>query len=147
MKRQIPFLIAALLFCLSVAVLVRVPAVRKLGVLPGKVAAELESHFPPAASGAQPVFIPEEPQPVTETVNTVPAEAAQLPELRIAAITNGIRYGWIQLPRGTRVELLSRNGDWLFIKFQGAQVRVHRTVVDAGLISPVARPRRPLAAL
>src|SRR5689334_18746463 len=109
MKRQIPFLIAALLFCMSVAVLVRVPAVRRLGILPGKVAAEVESLVSPKSPAVgQPVFIPEEPQAVTETVPTIPAEAAQLPELRIAAITNGVRYGWIQLPRGTRVELLSR---------------------------------------
>jgi hypothetical protein len=66
-------------------------------------------------------------------------------ELRVAAVRNGVRYGWIQLPRGTAVELLQRQGDWLLIQYNETQLRVHRAVVDAGLVVP--RIRGKLAVL
>jgi hypothetical protein len=147
MKRRLPFFISALLLCVSFAVLFRVPAGEGRASLSGKVASELESLLSPASPTRQPVFTPDVPQQVTEAASTIPPEAARLQELRIAAIRNGVRYGWIQLPRGTRVELLRRDGDYMLVQFEGTQVRVHRAVVEAGLIAPQARARRPVASL
>ena len=65
-------------------------------------------------------------------------------ELRIAAIRNGVNYGWIQLPRGTRVELLRREGKDFIVRYGETVLRVHRDLVEAGLIVP--KPRRELYA-
>ena len=67
---------------------------------------------------------------------TVGPEHAQQPEVRILAIRNDRNYGWIQLPRGTVVQLIRSEGDYLIAKYEETILRVHKSVVDAGLVVP-----------
>jgi hypothetical protein len=67
---------------------------------------------------------------------TVGPEYARQPEIRIWAIRNDTNYGWIQLPRGTPVQFLRQDGDYLILRYQDTVIRAHRSVVEAGLIIP-----------
>lgn len=72
-------------------------------------------------------------QLVVPTV-TVGPEHAQQPEVRIWAIRNDTNYGWIQLPRGTKVTFLRMEGDYYIVQYEETVIRAHRSVVDSGLV-------------
>ena len=60
--------------------------------------------------------------------------------VRVPAIREAQDYGWIQLPRGTRVDLLEERRDGLLIRYDENYVVVPRAAVDDG--SVVLRARR-----
>jgi len=74
---------------------------------------------------------------------TVGAEYAQLPEVRIWAIRNNTTYGWIQLPRGTVIQHLREDGDYIVARYEETILRVHRTVIESGAL--VAKRMRTYA--
>jgi len=63
-----------------------------------------------------------------------------IPELRVAALRGLNNYGWVQLPRGTPVELVAADGEYLVVRYDETVVRIHRCIADAGLVVP--RPAR-----
>jgi hypothetical protein len=97
-------------------------------VITGQPAPEEE-----ADAAIQPATVYE--QLAVPSVNLGP-EYAQQPELRIWAIRNDTTYGWIQLPRGTPVHLLRQDGDYSVVRYEETVIRVHRSVVEAGLLTP-----------
>ncbi len=137
MRRQISFIISALLFS-------------------GLLAALLHprSH-PPAQSGSsaslpparlslwQRLFQPDlrpEPDPALPQPRLLQTQSGSLPEVRVAALRGLNNYGWIQLPRGTPVELLRTEGEYLIIRYDETVMRIHRRIAEAGLVVP--RPAR-----
>jgi hypothetical protein len=78
-------------------------------------------------------------QLVIPTVSVGP-ESAQQPEIRIWAIRNDTNYGWIQLPRGTHVQFLRNDGEYVVVQYEETVIRAHRSVVDSGLLIP-RKPR------
>jgi hypothetical protein len=67
-------------------------------------------------------------------------QSGSLPEVRVAALRGLNNYGWIQLPRGTPVELLRTEGEYLIIRYDETVMRIHRRIAEAGLVVP--RPAR-----
>src|SRR3954451_21208033 len=52
---------------------------------------------------------------------------ASLSSVRMPAIRGESYYGWVQLPHGTRVELIQQNADNLIVRWEGTTVRVPQT--------------------
>lgn len=79
-----------------------------------------------------------------EAEGATPASAAVVskpgrpPEIRVRAVRNGKDYGWVQLPRGTTVNLVRDEGSTMLVRFEEVTLRVTRSQVDAGLIVPVS---------
>lgn len=152
-KRRIPYLFSALLISGVLAV-----ALRNFDV------SNIQSALPPALRevvSAVPATSPSlrlaEPLP-TETISPqAPAftttqvsdhsKATPFREVRVRAVRDGRDYGWVQLPRGTRVELLRDEGKTLLIRYDQVTLRVSRATVKAGLVVPVSRDAARLAGL
>jgi hypothetical protein len=58
----------------------------------------------------------------------------------VPAIREAQNYGWIQLPHGTRVDLVEEQRDGFLIRYDESYVVVPRAAVDDG--SVVFRERR-----
>ncbi|MES2568972.1 MAG: hypothetical protein V4710_02830 [Verrucomicrobiota bacterium] len=67
-------------------------------------------------------------------------------QIRVPAIREGHNYGWIQLPRGTSVELLRSEGDNLLIRYDDMTVRMPQSAVEEGAV--ILRKRKvPLTSI
>jgi hypothetical protein len=55
--------------------------------------------------------------------------------VRIPAIRGESCYGWVQLPRGTSVELIQQNTDNLIVRWEGITVKVPSTSAITGAIA------------
>lgn len=152
MKRRLPFFISALLLSGIAAIALRSldhAASRNLlgAFLSDSLSAvpTIAPSLPPAVSGAEPI------SPQTVATATSPAfvgvQATPLREVRIRAVRDGRDYGWVQLPRGTRVELVRDEGSTLLVRFDQVTVRISRAVVTAGLVVPVPRATMRFAGL
>ncbi|MDB6173282.1 MAG: hypothetical protein JWL59_2593 [Chthoniobacteraceae bacterium] len=64
-------------------------------------------------------------------------------QVRLPAIHEGNNYGWIQLPRGTFVDLLRNEGGTLLIRYDQITVRVPQCAVEEGAVIL----RKPKAAI
>ena len=64
-----------------------------------------------------------------------PANDESRSHVRIPAIRGESCYGWVQLPRGTRVELIQQNADNLIVRWEGITVKVPTTSALSGAIA------------
>jgi len=96
------------------------------------IASDANSQSSGFTSSTNPVSY-ENLAPASFTVG--PEQANQL-EVRIWAIKNDTNYGWIQLPRGTIVQFLRQDGDYIILRYQETVIRAHRSIVEAGLVVP-----------
>ncbi len=63
------------------------------------------------------------------------AENSVKPHVRIPAIRGENHYGWVQLPRGTRVELIRQSAGDLVVRWEGITVKVPQTAATTGAIA------------
>ncbi|MEQ1861661.1 MAG: hypothetical protein ABMA13_17215, partial [Chthoniobacteraceae bacterium] len=103
-------------------------------------------HTRPGAPGPAEAVHTQTASPIDPNTNQR-LEATPLREVRVRAVRNGHEYGWIQLPRGTRVELVRDEGRTLVIRYDEVSLRIPRTVAEAGMVVPVRRDQQPLAGL
>jgi hypothetical protein len=52
----------------------------------------------------------------------------------VPAIRGVNNYGWVQLPRGTRVELVGERGQDLWVRWDGTTVKVPHVAASNGSI-------------
>ncbi len=55
--------------------------------------------------------------------------------VRIPAIRGETNYGWVQLPRGTNVDLVHQNAANLIVRWEGTMVQVPQDAVISGAIA------------
>lgn len=60
-------------------------------------------------------------------------------EVRVPAMRDGHNYGWLQLPRGTWVELLAVEGDHAYIRYDESVVRLPRRAMAQGTVTLAKR--------
>ncbi len=75
----------------------------------------------------------------SETGAVVQAAVAAT-DLRVWAIRDGRNYGWVQLPRGTTVSILRRDGDQAVIRWDETVVKVPQTVLHLGVLRSDGKP-------
>jgi hypothetical protein len=61
-------------------------------------------------------------------------------DLRVWAIRNGHKYGWVQLPKGTAVSVLRREGDHAVIRWDETVVKVPQTALHLGTLRSDGKP-------
>lgn len=61
-------------------------------------------------------------------------------ELRVWAIRDGHNYGWVQLPKGTTVSILRREGDHAVIRWDETVVKVPETALRLGSLRSDGKP-------
>jgi hypothetical protein len=57
-------------------------------------------------------------------------------------VRDGRDYGWVQLPRGTRMELIRDEGKTLVVRYDQVTVRISRRAAETGTVVVVNRPAR-----
>ena len=62
------------------------------------------------------------------------AENPFLSKVKVPAIRRGNNYGWVQLPRGTRVDLVRETGDGLLVRWDGTTVKVPPGAAATGAV-------------
>lgn len=152
MKRRLPFFISALLLSGVATIALRGLDLSKprhfvralLSDSPSVVPALAPSLRPP---GARAETLSPQPVATAGSPASVGSQATPLREVRIRAVRDGRDYGWVQLPRGTRVELIRDEGSTLLIRFDQVTTRISRAVVTAGLVVPMPRATMQIAAL
>ena len=55
-------------------------------------------------------------------------------QVKVPAIRRGNNYGWVQLPRGTKVDLVRASGDCLWIRWDGTTVKVPPITATTGAV-------------
>ena len=75
------------------------------------------------------MFVAESPLCPARLVKNAPPASIIAPAIRGA--TN---FGWVQLPRGTPVELIRHNGDRLWVRWDGTVLEVPRSAVASGAL-------------
>jgi hypothetical protein len=68
-------------------------------------------------------------------------QAVAAAELRVWAIRDGHNYGWVQLPKGTTVSILRREGDHAVIRWDDTVVKVPETALRLGALRSDGKPR------
>ena len=68
-------------------------------------------------------------------------QAVAAAELRVWAIRDGHNYGWVQLPKGTTVSILRREGDHAVIRWDETVVKVPETALRLGALRSDGKPR------
>jgi hypothetical protein len=140
MRRKLSFIIGSTLVAGVLAVALRtlpenVPSsIAK--VLPAPVLRWIDA--PSEADASEPV-LPEDGSPVEYVIGP---QKSGLQEIRVWAIRNGTKYGWIQLPKGTPVRLLREEGSWLVVRYDESVMKIHRSVAEMGMVVPVTRSGR-----
>src|SRR5689334_20524664 len=95
----------------------------------------------------EPSTVTTQPQPASRTrpggsdATQKPAEETGVPHIRIPAIRGESYYGWVQLPRGTSVELVRQSADNLIVRWEGTTVKVPLTAAVNGAIALRQAPR------
>ncbi|HYR58592.1 MAG TPA: hypothetical protein VEO95_08190, partial [Chthoniobacteraceae bacterium] len=56
------------------------------------------------------------------------------PHVRMPAIRGLANYGWVQLPRGTQVDLVRQKGNQLWVRWDGIVVKVNSSSAATGAI-------------
>jgi hypothetical protein len=56
------------------------------------------------------------------------------PQVKVPAIRGMKNYGWVQLPRGTRVDLVREVRDGLWVRWDGTTVKVPQGAASAGAV-------------
>ncbi len=80
--------------------------------------------------------------PQASAIEEIPTTAEAAPkQLRVPAVRDGHRYGWIQLPRGTPVDLIRVEGENVLIRYDESVVRMPQSELREG--SVVLRDRKP----
>lgn len=74
----------------------------------------------------------------------VPAPGTPARIVRVPAIRESQNYGWIQLPRGTQVDLVKEQFDGLLVRYDETFVVIPRAAVQDG--SVVLRPKPSITA-
>jgi len=150
MKRRIPYFISALMLTGLMAVVLR--SIDTSTSTKRFLSAFLPERSEPAAP-AIPSLRPTRSSP-SETISDPVATAGEapapqprlkavtVPEVRVRATRNGRDYGWVQLPRGTRVELIRDEGKTLVIRFDQVTLRIPRVQAETGMVVPVIRGSR-----
>lgn len=149
MKRKIPYLISTLFLCGVLSIVLR--------TVDSPTPRRLLCAYPPLASAASPTLRTVAPAVAEPSSSqTAPTAAAPAPmrskatpirEVRVRAARDGRDYGWVQLPRGTRVELIRDEGATLLIRYDQVTLRIDRAVADAGMVVPLPRKAVRLAGL
>lgn len=67
-------------------------------------------------------------------------QAVAAAELRVWAIRDGHNYGWVQLPKGTTVSILRRDGDHAVIRWDETVVKVPETALRLGSLRSDGKP-------
>ncbi len=115
-------------------------------------------HAPEAAVPAVPPTLRRASQSPAESLSYTPTTAPvrdsasvavpvryqtdRLPEVRVRASRDGRDYGWVQLPRGTRVELLHDEGKTLVVRYDQVTLRIPRRIAETGTVVVVNPPTR-----
>jgi len=122
-----------------------VDSVANAPVDPAQAPALFKKLFSEPAKAEKPA---ESATPAREFIScTIGPEFATQPEIRVWAVRNGHKYGWIQLPKGTHVNLQRREGEYLLVGYDEMTLNIHRSVAQAGLVVPVLRRAPRLANL
>lgn len=91
--------------------------------------------LPESPSGGEAKPLPAEPGP------TGAAAAGRWdPRVKIAAVRGLSRYGWVQLPYGTRVELVDERPATLLVRWDGTLAHLPREAEKSGAIVVVRKP-------
>jgi hypothetical protein len=93
-------------------------------------------RFLPPERVSEPTGVSAEPSRRTGTFE----QAVATDELRVWAIRNGHKYGWVQLPKGTTVSILRRDGDHAVIRWDESVVRVPQTALRMGALRWDGKP-------
>lgn len=56
------------------------------------------------------------------------------PKLKVPAVRGVTNYGWVELPRGTRVSLVRESGDNLWVRWDGTLVKVPQGIARSGAV-------------
>jgi hypothetical protein len=67
-------------------------------------------------------------------------QAVAAAELRVRAIRDGHNDGWVQLPKGTTVSILRRDGDLAVIRWDATVVKVAETALRLGALRSDGKP-------
>lgn len=65
--------------------------------------------------------------------------------VRVPAIREAQNYGWIQLPRGTRVDLVEEQRDGFLVRYDESFVVIPRAAVEDGTVILRHKPRSPFS--
>ncbi len=85
-------------------------------------------------SGALSVLAPSSPQASKPEESTSAGVEQRLGHARVPAMRGGHNYGWIQLPRGTPVEVIQADGESLVVRYDEAVVRMPGSDVREGKV-------------
>ncbi len=150
MKRRISYIISALVLSAVLAVVLRSVEFRT----PKHTLSALLSELPAADSSPlrqTPAWLAEttslQAAPTTTTPAPVSLMATPIREVRVRAVRDGRDYGWVQLPRGTRVGLVRDEGETLLIRFDQVTLRIPRVMAETGMVVPVSRQASRIAGL
>lgn len=154
MKRRISYLISTLFLSGVLAVVLRSvdfsSPMRPLSTLLPAVDPAVPAAGAPSLQRSAPTEVePLSPQVVVPATapESVRLKATPLREVRVRAARDGRDYGWVQLPRGTKVRLLRDEGETLLIRFDQVTLRIPRVLADTGMVVPVAHDNKKLAGL
>jgi hypothetical protein len=153
MKRRISFFISTLALSALLAVVLRNVdfSSRKFTISAGQsqetvaVPASSPTLRVAASTAAEPTL--QEGEPAASVAQTPRLKPTEIQEVRVWAIRNGHKYGWVQLPRGTRVELVRDEGKYLVVRYDEVTLKIRRVIAEAGLVVPVPRRSSGLAGL
>lgn len=151
MKRRLPYFISALLLTGLMAAGLRsvdtstAPKRFLSAFLPERsepAAPAIPSLRPTLSSPSEPIS--ESAAALTEEAPAPRSrlKATTVQEVRVRATRNGRDYGWVQLPRGTRVELIRDEGRTLVIRYDQVTMRIPRIQAETGMVVPVTRGSR-----
>ena len=82
-----------------------------------------------------------QPKPNVRTVpnsNEIPSalsDQGARSHVRVPAIRGENNYGWVQLPRGTSVELVQQSAGNLIVRWDGIMVKIPQTAANSGAIA------------
>jgi hypothetical protein len=139
MRKKLSFIISAALVAGALAVaLSTLEAPTRVGtlkILPATMAQWARMSAVPEMNSVAAVSGAETDRGQVEYV--IGPQPSGLQEIRVWAIRGGIKYGWIQLPKGTPVHLLREEGAWLVVRYDESVMKIHRSIAEQGMVVPV----------
>ena len=85
--------------------------------------------------------MPSSPQASTKVDSAFPPVSVAPRQVRVPAVRDGHTYGWIQLPRGTAVDLVRVEGNDFVVRYDETVVRLPQSEAREG--SVIVRSKKP----
>lgn len=100
---------------------------------PARLAASVAPAVLPAATPVVTAeLVPVEP---ARTLSRTLASSRPVYRVRVQAIRDGKDYGWVELPRGAKVDLVREEGKTVIVGFSDCFVRVPRWIIEDGTVT------------